>query len=143
MAPIILTFEDRFGERTLLEHALRNPGRGDDYTPPTGNTALGPAVQARVNHGRWIADCPDITCGGAEFVSFTNPVFFCCACRNSAASNNYLPVVVPGPEKRHDIEAYLRARPKHAERNWIPGETVAQLRDENRANHILLLVEDR
>lgn len=143
MFPRILTYEDRFGARTLAEHALRNPGVAGDTTLPTGRVAVGPVVIARVNHGRWIGDCPDFACGGAEFVSFENPVFFCCACRNAMVGSDYLPVDEPGPGVRQEIEAYLRARPQPQSRNWHPGETVAQLRDENRVKKLLLLPEDR
>lgn len=143
MVPTIWTFEDRFGARTLAEHAFRNPGTNGSRLMPTDTVAVGPAVQARVDHGRWIADCPDLGCQGAELVSFDNPVFFCCACRNASVGGNLLPVLVPGPQKRRSIEVYLRARPVPDNRNWFPNETVAELRDQNRSHHLDLLPEDR
>lgn len=143
MAAVILTFEDVFADRSLAEHAFRNPGVGGDRTPLAPGLADAPPVEARVNFGRWIADCPNDACVGAELVSFDRPTFFCCACRNAAAGNQALAVAAPGPQKRHEVESCLRARPRVENRNWWHGETVAELRDENRTNKIDLLPEDR
>lgn len=138
MAPTILTFETKFNGRSLLEHVLRNPSSVGDATPPAEVVALGPAVAARADHGRWIADCPGDDCGGAEFVSFDNPVFFCCECRNAEWDHRLLPVLLPGAKIKGQVEAYLCARPVPATRNWHPSETVKQLRDENREHGIRL-----
>lgn len=133
---MILNFDTRFDGADLRVVAARHPSSMRDRTPPSGQTATGPAVVARVSGSAWIADCPTLGCGGAEYVSFDRPVFFCCECRNQAAGNDYLPVVVPKPEKRTEIEAILDARPAPSTRHWYPHETVAQLRAENRAHGI-------
>ena len=51
----IVTYADRFGGRTLHEHALRNPSSVGDRTLPAPGVALGVDVPAFVNGGRWIA----------------------------------------------------------------------------------------
>lgn len=146
MRPQIATFEHRFTRKgrvlTRAEIAKRNPSSVGDRTPPAAGVALGVKAVARVDSGRWIADCPTEDCGGAEYVSFDDPLFFCHECRNAAFDHHLIAVTVPGLQKRHDIEAYLVARPVPVTRNWFPSETVAELRDENRAHGIRLLKDE-
>lgn len=139
----IQTMESRFGHGDIRRHAAAHISGTGDRTMPTEAVLVDRKVRARVNHGRWIVDCPDPDCGGAELVSPEERVFFCCECRNRRARHALLPVVFPKPGVRADIETYLRARPNEANQNWKPGETVVQLRDENRAEGITLLPEDR
>lgn len=89
----------------------------------------GAPVVAYVNHGRWVADCPD--CNGAEFVSMGAP-FMCSNCLNGG-SGVYRPVTIPA--QRDAIERRLLQRKRVETRNWR-GETVAQLTDENRRHGI-------
>lgn len=93
----------------------------DDTTP----------VAARVNMGRWIADCPD--CNGAEFVWLDNPRLWCVGCRNAAIGGAWRAVTLPDAEDRAAIEAALVVRPNPANRNWQAPETVAELLAENAA----------
>jgi hypothetical protein len=139
--PQLQTLEGRFGHAEHRLIAAQNPSSFGDRTLPTGAVALGIAVAGHVNHGRWIADCPDPDCGGAELVSFDNPYLFCCECRNAHVQHDLIPVKLPKPGVRGEIEAYLRARPDVASRNWS-GEKVAVLRDENRARKIRLLKDE-
>jgi hypothetical protein len=134
----LVSWEGYFGARSLLEHALQNASSLGDRTPPAPGVSLAAKAVARVSGGRWIADCPCEGCADAELVSFDSPFFFCCECRNAAFDNMPIQVAVPGAGARTDIEAYLVARPVPATRNWLPDETVADLRDENRARGILL-----
>jgi hypothetical protein len=83
-------------------------------------------VPAYVNHGRWVADCPD--CNGAELVTPNEPMM-CDACFNEGNGGAYRAVVFPRSQR--EIEAQLAIRPEPEHRNWAPGETVAQLRAEN------------
>lgn len=129
----ILTFKGRFGHSDPRRVAAKHPSSVGDKTPPTGNVAIGPAVLARVSGGCWIADCPQIGCAGAEFVSFENPVFFCCGCRNAGVGHDLLPVLVPSAKARGEIENVLLERPAPETRHWMPGETVEKLRAENEA----------
>lgn len=70
------------------------------------NADPGSEVVARVDHGRWIADCPD--CNGAEYVDPDEPVFFCFGCLNTQYQGQLRPVRFPPPEIRERIEANLR-----------------------------------
>jgi hypothetical protein len=84
-------------------------------------------IEARINHGKWIADCPD--CNGAEFVFLEELFFMCAGCLNAGVGNKWRPVVVPTDRK--SIEKVILARPLPQNRNWVPGETVAKLKAEN------------
>jgi hypothetical protein len=132
----LLDWEKHFGERTLIEHALAHPSSVGDNTPPAPGVSLEVEVAARVSGGMWIADCPTDGCGGAELVNFETPLFFCCECRNALWGHQPLRITVPASQTISDIEAHLTARPVPATRNWLPDETVADLRDENRARGI-------
>ena len=63
-------------------------------------------VSARVEMGQWIADCE---CGGCEFVTPDEPIFFCFSCANRDDANMLREVVFP-PE-REEIERALLERP--------------------------------
>ena len=135
----LLDFGARFPGRDLRLHAAKNPSSVGDKTLPADGLVLdGPVAVARVDHGRWIADCPTEGCGGAEFVSLAGCPFFCCECRNAATGHVPIPVVLPSEKTVGQVDAYLSARPVPAHRNWSPGEPVAQLRAENRDHGIRL-----
>ncbi len=118
---------------------------------PRGNP-----VYAQINQGAWIAPCE---CGGAEFVSPDEPIFFCWGCVNRE-NNGYVRKVI-FPEAIEDIERLVLARKvddlrgvtdkdraflakpllaftdengveQYATRSWIPGETVQMLEEQNR-----------
>lgn len=126
------TFELRFGGLTHDQVAAGNPSPWRDFTPPTGNVAADTAaVAAYVDSSRWVAVCPSPLCGGAELADFGYPVLFCCGCRNADWTHDYLPVELPDPELREEIEAALCARPDPRTRNWQPGVPVADLLAEN------------
>jgi len=118
--------------------AFANPSSTGDRTLPSGNTRKSPAVVAYVNQGRWVTDCPAEGCTGAELVNLDAPLFFCCECRNETWGHDLLPIALPPAGKRGEIEAYLLARPHDVNRNWLAHETVADLRDENRARKLKL-----
>lgn len=63
------------------------------------------AVTARIDHGRWIADCED--CNGAEYVDPGEPVFFCISCLNRNHGGALRPVRFPEAAARAKIEAQL------------------------------------
>jgi len=81
----------------------------------------------RVNHGRWIIDCP--FCSGADFYWQSSPFFFCTSC-----GNNYTDKVIPVKvtKNKEKIEAILMRRPNEVNRNWELGETIKQLEWENK-----------
>lgn len=85
-----------------------------------------PVVGTRVNHGRWIADCP--FCTGSEMVWFEElSLFFCFSCRNKAVGGHLLKVAIPKDYKK--IEGILMIR-HPVNRNW-QGETLSALKAEN------------
>ena len=61
----------------------------------------GKPVQARIDFGRWIADCE---CGGAEAVDPKDPVFFCVSCGNSRNSGRLREVIFPDDIKAVEAE---------------------------------------
>jgi hypothetical protein len=97
-----------------------------------------PVAIARVDHSRWIADCPFEGCHGAEYVSKTDRRFFCIACSNGG-TGQWIRVQLPDEVELAAIEATLGRRPSGAPgtpqctRHWDPraGETVADLEAEN------------
>lgn len=138
MGATIVTFEDKFPAMTRGEVAARFPSSTGDRTPPAPGVALGITATARVNGGRWIADCPDPDCGGAEYVSFEDPFLFCHECRNGRVSNQPVRIDLPDATTRARVEAYLGARPVPSTRNWHQEMSVKDIREENRAHGIRL-----
>ena len=86
----------------------------------------GGALEARVEYARWIVDCPN--CRNAEF-AFEDKLFYCSVCGNADMSGKIRRVKMPA--QRQEIEVILGQRPI-VNRHWYPGETVAQLQDENK-----------
>lgn len=99
-------------------------------------TLTRPRAVARVNHGRWIADCP--FCPGAEQIwpqgirraedvafpfGIANGILHC------GTTGSTCPVDFP--DERFDITRVLARRPDERTRNWFPGESVADLVAEN------------
>lgn len=106
--------------------ARLNKGRPAPYAEPQGH-ASGPAVQVRVNHGRWLADC--LWCESAQHAS-SDGFFYCAHCLNSSVGHRTVPQV--WPRNREAIETHLSCRPDPATRNWHPSETLAMLKRENK-----------
>jgi hypothetical protein len=89
-------------------------------------------LPVRVNHGRWVVDCP--VCLSAQLASSTEQRFLCAECGNiSNAGGKWLPLVWPPDAVA--IEAALAIRPTE-NRNWLPGESVSDLRRENNEHGI-------
>jgi hypothetical protein len=130
MTDHLITWADRFGSRSLQAHAMTNPSSIGDLTLPDDRVSDAAHAIARVNHGRWIADCP-FGCGGAEYVNPDQLLFFCCECRNAKTGGR--PVKVKMPRAHARIEELLLERTQTASRNWSPGETLADLKAENGA----------
>lgn len=121
-------------------------------TPPVEGEA--PPVVARVDFGRWLADCE---CGGAELIDPADPFFYCYSCGNFAHGGIIRPVIVPDGGVRDRIEALLLQRPVKTQRgrnaleraamavpaivvegkgplsrSWNPDETTDDLKEQNK-----------
>lgn len=111
--------------RAVLEPMLAKYG----LQPRTTTEGL---LLAEVNHGRWIVKCE---CGGAEKM-WEEGVFWCQSCQNAGHKHEYRKATFP--PQRKQIEAILSKRPL-PNRNWQPGETLAQLSRENKEHREDLL----
>lgn len=101
--------------------------RGIPYREPDG-VSSDYTARAEVNHGRWVVPCP--FCPGAQLASEDDHRFFCVDCLHAGrAEGRWLRVV--WPRHRDAIEEVLAVRPE-VNRNWVPGETVEDLRAEQR-----------
>ena len=87
-----------------------------------------PKAVAYVNHGRWVADCPD-RCGGAMLLDPNLP-YMCGECFNIIIGGKWR--LIQWPTDRLEIEMVLDKRPFSINRNWWPVETVDDLKRENR-----------
>jgi hypothetical protein len=70
------------------------------------NTMGESAVVARIDHGRWIADCE---CNGAEYVDPDEPIFYCLSCLNIEYGGALRPVRFPPLEIREKIISGLKS----------------------------------
>jgi hypothetical protein len=89
---------------------------------------------AFINHGRWVALCPEKDCAGQEVVDPLDPVFMCLSCGNVGNSHGgmirFHPVKFP--KDRYAIEEVLLKR-KAINRNWNSDkETLDDLIKENK-----------
>lgn len=114
--------------QTWLQGYFDKAGWG--MIPP--ETAINGQVFAEVNHGRWIVRCP--VCPSAALASERTKLFLCPECGSPENGNRWYAVIFP-PFKRAIENVLLRRpmrNPNHAPtRNWLPGETVADLVAEN------------
>ncbi len=78
-------------------------------------------LETRVNHGRWIVDCPN--CNNVEF-AFEDGLFFCSQCGKDESRQVIM------PNERKQIESILGKR-LIINRHWNPIETVEVLLTEN------------
>lgn len=62
-------------------------------------------VEAFIDYGRWLARC---YCGNVEYVTPTDPIFFCHSCGNSHVSGKSRPVIFP--KRYKDIENAMLKR---------------------------------
>lgn len=82
-------------------------------------------VVARIEHGRWIAECP---CRGGMAVDPAWASAFCLACGTEHT------VTFPATGVLKQIEAVLSKRSDELTRNWFPHESVTDLKRENAAH---------
>lgn len=109
--------------------SITSVGRPDDID------GAAPPAFAYVNHGRWVADCPTNSCGGALVLLAAAQGFLCVNCLNIEVANRYRPVI--WPEDSDVIAAALEARLLPEQANWH-GEPVESLIAENIAHGIVV-----
>lgn len=63
---------------------------------------------ARLDHGRWIVQCPE--CSSAQLAASTDPRFYCIECGNSG-TGAWLPVIWPDDRLAVETEALGRSGP--------------------------------
>ena len=120
----IITHEDYREEPYLVVVRALYKGHRRVEPPELRQDALVGEAPARIELGRWIADCP-AGCNNAFLVSKEQPFFLCNNC-----GAGWVRVVFP--EDAREIETVLLARPWETARNWRPGETLEDLGMENR-----------
>lgn len=90
---------------------------------------------ARLEHGRWVIDCPLETCWDAQLAPPGSKRHRKCACVDYTVCTHGQPcgqaIEVVWPDNLEKGLAVLRLRPARANHNWLPGETVEQLIAEN------------
>lgn len=98
-------------------------------------------VNARIDHGRWIVECPFRNpaedyepCKAAQMACVTDPRFLCHMCVNAEVGGAFIPVIFPNESTMESIERELKKRPHRSLRHWLPdiGETVETIILENR-----------
>lgn len=72
-----------------------------------------PVLNARMEQGRWLIDCP--YCKGASFLFISDLRFMCPDCFNIFYDGAWLPVAIP--DNFDEVEAEALAKPI-SERNW-------------------------
>jgi hypothetical protein len=95
----ITVLSKRYGHKYVSDRTAGNP------------------VYARIDWGRWIADCE---CGGAEMVDPDEALFFCLSCGNKGTSGRAR--VVEFPDNRDEIETKTMLHPSGEWQNWNRGE---------------------
>lgn len=129
--------EDRWppaGSLTAVERCVIAHWPGHKMLGLPVQTAPGPVLEAFVNHGRWMVQCPG--CPSACLASRRDHRFFCPECSSALDGGHWLPV--RWPENWQTIERLLGARPDRRNRNWLPGETAEALQAENIANGVVM-----
>ncbi len=91
-----------------------------------------------VNHGRWVVECPADNCRGAIDVSerIGGDAWVSCDCADRSVCYHGdnrcgLMLSVDWPDDPLEIWRILYRRHDPSTRNWLPGETVEDLKAEN------------
>ncbi len=113
-------------------HIAKRAQRAGHQVPAMTVISDAPALKARIYSNQWIVDCPD--CKNAEFAFTGEHLFMCSECFNGAVGGGYRRVEFP--KNLAAIEMVLKARPVPKTRNWDPGETVTDLKRENREHRL-------
>jgi len=135
-ADAISSFDRRWPDYSIRDWIIACWQALDNFKQPPAITETAGTLKAVVNHGRWLVRCPNkpIGCSGAMFASFAEPVFLCANCFSPENGGKWYAVEFPA--NHAGIEAVLLKRPavlaeSASNRNWGPGEKIADLRREN------------
>ena len=126
--------------RRWIEAAFRAQAERDPTVrmlpelPVPDKTVKTPYAVARVDLGRWVADCPSPICWSAQEVSREDRRYFCPGCCNAYVHGAFVNVM--WPEDEQEIERLLMARPYEMNRFWHPYDTIELLRKENREHNV-------
>lgn len=112
-------------EATVLLYSAHEPLAVLEALKP-GNAGREEAVHVEVNHGRWVVECP--SCRSAQLASIEDPRYLCHECLNMAIALQWRRVI--WPKNYQAISDLLAVRPLE-NRNWKPGEKLADLKREN------------
>lgn len=96
---------------------------------------------ARIDHARWIADCPSPGCKGSSYVDPELDGFWCSVCKNTKSDGNLLHVIFPEYYKELEEELLKRVviespgmfgtqaaiMAEGLPRSWDVGETIEDL----------------
>ena len=117
--------------RTLLQRKRQLVEIEPLGLPP--DSAVKGELHAYVNAGRWMVECPD--CFTAVLIDEDDLLFYCPGC---GTDDQWKRVTMPS--ERDEIERLLLLRPGWREnspnRNWLPHETVEDLRQQNIQNGV-------
>jgi hypothetical protein len=92
-----------------IETRLSRGYKTDDMVPPfEWNGKVDGSTNARVDYGRWVADCP--FCAGAEYADPDYPVLFCMQC--GMEDNGGKAVEVIFPTNWRDVELQMSELPR-------------------------------
>jgi hypothetical protein len=127
--------DDYAAPQGLLGRIARRRGV---VVPAPSAVAPGDPLPARIYEDKWIVDCDYPGCGGASFVWPDAPRFLCAECFNGAQGGLWRRVALPAEEDAAEIEEVLGHRAHPSERNWSPGESVDDLRKENRDHGVFV-----
>jgi len=94
--------------------------------------ALSDVSYVEANWGRWVARCPRPWCTNALQVSLGAEVMTCAGLGGCGAH-----VELVWPADPEAITLLLSMRPVERTRNWLPGETLADLMCENAAHGLI------
>lgn len=89
-------------------------------------TSLESPLKVYLNHGRWIAECPD--CHGAQLACQEDPRFMCNECANVVVGNLWR--ALEWPTNRPAIESAVDGR-QAKNQNWLPGQGIDDLNRES------------
>ncbi len=113
------------GYRSFIEKVADiydNVDERPDWEAPQGD------IEALVNHSNWLVRCPNPDCSEVTMVD-QGELYWCPNC--GSADNDFAPRTVIFPSHIKTITTLLAKRPRQ-NRNWEPGETLAQLKRENK-----------